>query len=226
MIRLDNVSWRRGKKDSGPVLAHLSFMVPQGGFRWLLGPSGAGKSSLLSLLHIENLPTDGQMTILGKTVAQEEKRAALVRLRQRIGMVHQDYQLMPDLSVADNVALPLRLQNRPEDEIQDEVHAILKWVGLGGRVDVPAARLSGGEQQRTAIARAIIHRPGLILADEPTNALEESQSCRLLDMFAELSAMGTTVVVATHNESLVRRLERPFLFLEHGRMVEDGGAQA
>lgn len=157
MIRLDNVSWRRGKKDSGPVLAHLSFAVPQGGFRWLLGPSGAGKSSLLSLLHLENLPTDGQMTILGKTVAQDEKRAALVRLRHRIGMVHQDYQLMPDLSVADNVALPLRLQNRPEDEIQDEVHAILKWVGLGERLDVPATRLSGGEQQRTAIARAIIH---------------------------------------------------------------------
>ncbi|MFT9416978.1 cell division ATP-binding protein FtsE [Acetobacter sp.] len=226
MIRLDNVSWRRGKRDSGPVLAHLSFAVPQGGFRWLLGPSGAGKSSLLSLLHLENLPTDGQMTILGKTVAQDEKRAALVRLRHRIGMVHQDYQLMPDLSVADNVALPLRLQNRPEDEIQDEVHAILKWVGLGERVDVPATRLSGGEQQRTAIARAIIHRPGLILADEPTNALEESQACRLLDMFAELSAMGTTVIVATHNESLVRRLERPFLFLERGRLVEEGDAQA
>ncbi|MFT8417468.1 MAG: ATP-binding cassette domain-containing protein [Acetobacter sp.] len=226
MIRLDNVSWRRGRKDSAPVLSNLSLTVPQGGFRWLLGPSGAGKSSLLSLLHIENLPTDGQMTILGKTVAQEEKRAALVRLRHRIGMVHQDYQLMPDLSVADNVALPLRLQNRPEDEIQDEVHAILKWVGLGARMDVPATRLSGGEQQRTAIARAIIHRPGLILADEPTNALEESQSCRLLDMFAELSAMGTTVVVATHNESLIRRLERPFLFLEHGRLVEDGGELA
>lgn len=226
MIRLDNVSWRRGKKDGGPVLANLSFHVPQGGFRWLLGPSGAGKSSLLSLLHIENLPTDGQMTILGKTVAQEEKRSALVRLRQRIGMVHQDYQLMPDLSVADNVALPLRLQHRPEDEIQDEVHAILKWVGLGPRMDVPAARLSGGEQQRTAIARAIIHRPGLILADEPTNALEESQSCRLLDMFAELSAMGTTVIVATHNESLIRRLERPFLFLEHGQLVEEGEVPA
>ena len=98
-------------------------------------------------------------------------------------------------------------------------------MGLGLRADVPANRLSGGEQQRTAIARAIIHRPGLILADEPTNALEESQSCRLLDMFAELSAMGTTVVVATHNESLVRRLERPFLFLEHGRLVDDGGEQ-
>lgn len=106
MIRLDNVSWRRGKKESPPVLAHLSFTVPQGGFRWLLGPSGAGKSSLLSLLHIESLPSDGEMTILGKTVAQEEKRSSLVRLRQRIGMVHQDYQLMPDLSVADNVALP------------------------------------------------------------------------------------------------------------------------
>ncbi|MBO1324001.1 ATP-binding cassette domain-containing protein [Acetobacter sp. TBRC 12305] len=223
MIRLDHVSWRRGRKDHAPVLSHLSFNVPQGGFRWLLGPSGAGKSSLLRLLHVETLPSAGRMEILGQAVGEQTKRAALVRLRQRIGMVHQDYRLMPDLSLADNVALPLRLQKRGEDEIQTEVEAILKWVGLGARMGVSAAHLSGGEQQRTAIARAIIHRPGLILADEPTNALEESQAHRLLDMFAQLSAMGTTVIVATHNETLIRRLARPALVLEAGKLVADEG---
>ncbi|MFT9063390.1 MAG: ATP-binding cassette domain-containing protein [Acetobacter persici] len=222
MIRLSNVSWRRERKASTPVLSNLSFSVPQGGFRWLLGPSGAGKTSLLSLLHVENLPSDGTLCLLDKDVTAHTPRAVLVRLRQRIGMVHQDFRLMPDLSVADNVALPLRLQHRPEDEITDEVHAILKWVGLGNQLNVRASRLSGGEQQRTAIARAIVHRPGLILADEPTNALEEPQAHKLLDMFSELSSMGTTVIVATHNEALVRRLPRPALTLERGRLVQDG----
>ncbi|MFT8463310.1 cell division ATP-binding protein FtsE [Acetobacter persici] len=222
MIRLSNVSWRRERKASTPVLSNLSFSVPQGGFRWLLGPSGAGKTSLLSLLHVENLPSDGTLSLLDKDVTAHTPRAVLVRLRQRIGMVHQDFRLMPDLSVADNVALPLRLQHRPEDEITDEVHAILKWVGLGNQLNVRASRLSGGEQQRTAIARAIVHRPGLILADEPTNALEEPQAHKLLDMFSELSSMGTTVIVATHNEALVRRLPRPALTLERGRLVQDG----
>ena len=222
MIRLSNVSWRRERKASTQVLSNLSFSVPQGGFRWLLGPSGAGKTSLLSLLHVENLPSDGTLCLLDKDVTAHTPRAVLVRLRQRIGMVHQDFRLMPDLSVADNVALPLRLQHRPEDEITDEVHAILKWVGLGNQLNVRASRLSGGEQQRTAIARAIVHRPGLILADEPTNALEEPQAHKLLDMFSELSSMGTTVIVATHNEALVRRLPRPALTLERGHLVQDG----
>lgn len=222
MIRLKNVFWQRARKQEKPVLSDLSFSVPQGGFRWLLGPSGAGKTSLLNLLHIESLPARGELEILGKPVSADTPRATLVRLRQRIGMVHQNYRLMPGLSVVDNVALPLRLQHRPEDEISDEVHAILKWVGLGERIGVPAANLSGGEQQRTAIARAIVHRPGLILADEPTNALEEPQAHKLLDLFDELSTMGTTVLVATHNEALIRRLPRPSLYLERGRLVREG----
>ena len=161
------------------------------------------------------------MVVLGQPVDDTQKRGTFVMLRRRIGMIHQDFRLMPGLSVADNIALPLRLQKRPEDEIRDEIRSILKWVGLGEYHDVPAERLSGGEQQRTAIARAIIHRPGLILADEPTNALEESQAHGLRDMFAELSAVGSTVIVATHNEALVRRLPRPALFLERGHLVSE-----
>lgn len=222
MINLHNVFWYRDQKQSRAVLSNLTFSVPQGGFRWLLGPSGAGKTSLLSLLHVECLPARGTLDILDQTVAPSTPRATLMRLRQRIGMVHQNYCLIPTLSVADNVALPLRLQHRPEAEIQDEVSAILKWVGLGERMHVPATNLSGGEQQRTAIARAIVHRPGLILADEPTNALEEPQAHKLLDLFDELSSMGTTVVVATHNEALVRRLPRPSLYLERGHLMREG----
>ncbi|MFT8663546.1 cell division ATP-binding protein FtsE [Acetobacter orientalis] len=222
MINLHNVFWYRDPKQSKPVLSNLSFSVPQGGFRWLLGPSGAGKSSLLNLLHAESLPARGTLEILDQHITGNSPRATLMRLRQRIGMVHQNYRLMPALSVADNVALPLRLQHRPESEIEDEVYAILKWVGLGERLNVPAANLSGGEQQRTAIARAIVHRPGLILADEPTNALEEPQAHKLLDLFDELSTMGTTVIVATHNEALIRRLPRPSLYLERGHLMREG----
>ncbi|MFT8473804.1 MAG: ATP-binding cassette domain-containing protein [Acetobacter orientalis] len=222
MINLHNVFWYRDPKQSKPVLSNLSFSVPQGGFRWLLGPSGAGKSSLLNLLHVESLPARGTLEILDQHITGNNPRATLMRLRQRIGMVHQNYRLMPALSVADNVALPLRLQHRPESEIEDEVYAILKWVGLGERLNVPAANLSGGEQQRTAIARAIVHRPGLILADEPTNALEEPQAHKLLDLFDELSTMGTTVIVATHNEALIRRLPRPSLYLERGHLMREG----
>lgn len=222
MLNLHHLFWYRDHKQGKPVLSDLTFSVPQGGFRWLLGPSGAGKTSLLSLLHLESLPARGSLEIFGQSVSAQTPRATLMRLRHRIGMVHQNYRLMSSLSVADNVALPLRLQHRPEDEIQNEVHAILKWVGLGERMNVPAANLSGGEQQRTAIARAIVHRPGLILADEPTNALEEPQAHKLLDLFDELSSMGTTVLVATHNEALIRRLPRPSLTLERGHLVQEG----
>lgn len=148
MIHLDTVSWRRARKDPAPVLSRLSFSVPQGGFRWLLGPSGAGKSSLLSLLHVETLPSSGRMVVLGQPVDDTQKRGTFVMLRRRIGMIHQDFRLMPGLSVADNIALPLRLQKRPEDEIRDEIRSILKWVGLGEYHDVPAERLSGGAAHR------------------------------------------------------------------------------
>ncbi|MCX2564007.1 cell division ATP-binding protein FtsE [Acetobacter thailandicus] len=223
MICLQNVYWQRERRRGHSVLHNITFTIRQGGFRWLLGPSGAGKSSLLALLNLESLPLTGQMNILGKSVSNTTPRSALVRLRHRIGMVHQDYNLIHDLSVFDNVALPLRLQKRPEDEISEEVKAILSWVGLGAHTGMPSASLSGGEQQRTALARAIVHRPEIILADEPTNALEESQAYRLLDLFDELNTMGTTVIIATHNEALVRRMPRPSLYLENGHLTCEGG---
>ncbi|MBO1361570.1 ATP-binding cassette domain-containing protein [Acetobacter sacchari] len=231
MIRLSNVTWRYGSPtrraavgrgtDTATALSNVTFSVPQGGFRWLLGPSGAGKSSLLRLLHLEALPQSGELEILGTHVGVGVKRATLARLRQRVGMVHQDFRLMPTLSISDNVALPLRLERRDEAAVADEVAAILRWVGLSERSDALPAELSGGEQQRAAIARAVIARPGVVLADEPTNALEESQSSRIVGMLREVSTLGATVIVATHNDALVRRFPAPALRLERGRLTSD-----
>lgn len=128
---------------------------------------------------------------------------------------------MPTLSISDNVALPLRLERRDEAAVADEVAAILRWVGLSERSGALPAELSGGEQQRAAIARAVIARPGVVLADEPTNALEESQSSRIVGMLREVSALGATVIVATHNDALVRRFPAPALRLERGRLTTD-----
>lgn len=227
MIRLHNVTWRhirsgRDRRGRGQaVLPSVSFSVGQGEFRWLLGPSGAGKSSLLRLLHLETLPVSGTFELLGTRIVPGMKRSVLARLRQRIGMVHQDFCLMPALSVADNIALPLRLKKQSESVIQDEVSAILNWVDLSGRRDARPAELSGGEQQRTAIARAVISRPDIILADEPTNALEESQAIRVTGMLRQLATMGATVIVATHNDALVKRFPAPALRLESKGLVAD-----
>ncbi|WP_342628352.1 ATP-binding cassette domain-containing protein [Nguyenibacter vanlangensis] len=222
MIRLRDVSFRYDTAGpGGAALRQVSFDVPQGGFRWLLGPSGAGKSSLLRLLALGARPTSGRLEVLGAAV-DGARRAALARLRRRIGIVQQDFRLLPDLPVFDNIALPLRLQRRPEDEIRDEVRAILDWVGLGERAASRPPQLSGGEQQRVAIARAVIHRPALILADEPTNALDEYQAGRLMELFRDLAGLGTTIVVATHNDTLIRRYPAHALELAQGRLVRDG----
>mgnify|MGYP003365791837 FL=1 len=226
MIRLRDVGFRYDASGasgaSAPIaLRQISFTVPQGGFRWLLGPSGAGKSSLLRLLALGARPTAGTLEILGSNIGHAS-RAALARLRRRIGIVHQDFRLLPDLPVFDNIALPLRLQRRPEDEVRDAVHALLDWVGLASRATALPPQLSGGEQQRVAIARAVIHRPALMLADEPTNALDELQANRLMELFRDLSGLGTTILVATHNESLIRRYPAHELELAEGRLVRDG----
>lgn len=221
MFRLHDVSYAYGGNRAGvAALSHISLDVAQGEFRWLLGPSGAGKSSLLSILSLEVQASAGMVEILGVPVMQA-RRSNLARLRRRIGTVWQDFRLLPDLSVFDNVALPLRLQHRAEDEIAHEVHAIMKWVGLENRLDARPPQLSGGEQQRVAIARAVIYRPALLLADEPTNALDERQAGRLMAMFHRLAELGTTIVVATHNDAIVEKYPAPAIELAHGHMVRD-----
>jgi cell division transport system ATP-binding protein len=218
MVRLDGVGLRY---NNGPyVLEDLNFALAPGAFRWLLGPSGAGKTSLLRLLTLSVRPTTGRLSLLGVPIEQA-KRRDLPPLRRQIGMVFQDFRLLPHLSAFDNVALPLRLAGRPEGQLRVDVGEMLRWVGLMRRAEARPAELSGGEQQRVAIARAVIGRPSLLLADEPTGNLDDVQAVRLMQLLAELNRLGTTVVVATHNDSLVARHPGRALRLHEGRLTEE-----
>ncbi|APH55910.1 Cell division ATP-binding protein ftsE [Granulibacter bethesdensis] len=209
-----------GFVEPGEVLRDVSLTVPDGGFRWLLGPSGAGKSSLLRLMYAAIRPTRGRIMLLGADLAVTP-RAALPVLRRRIGVVFQDFRLLPHLNAFDNVALPLRIAGRPEGQIRADVAELLRWVGLARKMNARPAELSGGEQQRVAIARAVIGRPSLILADEPTGNLDEAQAERLMQLLKELNRLGTTIVVATHNDGLVARHPAPALRLAHGHVLAD-----
>lgn len=222
MIQLQDVGLRyeRGGADVA-VLQSISADIPAGAFRWVLGASGAGKSSLLRLLNLGTRPSEGRMSLFGVPIVRA-RRAVLARLRRRTGTVFQDLRLLPELSVFDNVALRLRLDGLAEDRVEAEVTEMLRWVGLGRKLQARPPQLSGGEQQRVAVARAVVHRPPLLLADEPTGALDEPQAVRLMQLFLELNQMGSTVLVATHNEALVRRFPAAALRLERGRLVDDG----
>lgn len=232
MIRLDGVSlhYERVPGGAGPargpeILRDLTFEVAPGGFRWLLGPSGAGKSSLLRLLHLAARPSRGRLGVLGAEIppgGRHMPRHAAAALRRRIGMVFQDFRLLPHLDAFDNVALPLRIAGRPEGQVRADVAEMLRWVGLAPKAARRPAELSGGEQQRVAIARAVVGRPSLLLADEPTGNLDETQAERLLLLLQEMNRLGATVIVATHNDALVARHPAPCLRLDRGRLVRDG----
>jgi cell division transport system ATP-binding protein len=226
MIRLEDVELRIGSAPIAPiVLRDISFSVAQGGFRWLLGASGAGKSSLLRVLQLAARPSAGRLELFG-TPVRPRRRRQLSRLRRRMGVVSQDFRLLPELSVFDNVALPMRLAGIGETRIQADVNEMLGWLGLGRKIEASPAELSGGEQQRVAIARAVVLRPPLLLADEPTGSLDSPQATRLMELLLELNQLGSTVIVATHNDQLVRRFPAPCLWLERGRLIEDGGSDA
>lgn len=227
MVRFDQVGFRYGRTgqsahaEAGPEVLHdLSFVLPDGAFRWLLGPSGAGKTSLLRLMYLASRPTRGRLVIFGTDIETAQRRL-LPRLRRRIGVVFQDFRLLSHLSAFDNVALPLRIAGRPEGQIRADVGEMLRWVGLAKQAGTRPAELSGGEQQRVAIARAVISRPSLLLADEPTGNLDDIQAERLMQLLKEMNRLGTTVVVATHNDALVGRHPAVALRLSHGRLAEE-----
>jgi cell division transport system ATP-binding protein len=217
-LRYERSGLRAGAPAGPEVLHDISFHLDSGAFRWLLGPSGAGKTSLLRLLYLAVRPTRGRLTLLGIDVGTAPRRA-LPPLRRRIGVVFQDFRLLPHLSAFDNVALPLRIGGRPEGQIRADVGELMRWVGLSRHAEARPAELSGGEQQRVAIARAVITRPALLLADEPTGNLDDGQAERLMQLFKEMNRIGTTVIVATHNERLVGRHPAPALHISDGRLV-------
>jgi cell division transport system ATP-binding protein len=203
------------------ALKNLSFTLERGSFTWLLGASGAGKSSLMRLMHLSLRATEGEVEVLGEMV-NRLRRPALPALRRRIGVVFQDYRLLPHLSAFENVALPLRIQGITESRLRADVGEMLRWVGLENRAGEAPAALSGGEQQRLALARAIVARPALLVADEPTGNLDEAQARRVIALLREMHRLGTTVVVATHSEVLPVEYPGPMLRLDHGRLVTHG----
>ena len=216
LIRFQNVGLRYGQ---GPeVLRDISFTLEPGSFQFLTGPSGAGKTSLLRLLYLALRPTRGSI-VMFDTEVHKASRQAMPDIRRRIGVVFQDFRLVEQLSVLDNVALPLRLAGHRDEPVKRDVTELLRWVGLGDKLHARPSILSGGEQQRCAIARAVVTNPALLLADEPTGDLDDAVAMRLLRLFEELHKGGAAVLIATHNTSLMRRLPHRRLHLRDNTLV-------
>ncbi|WP_408962490.1 cell division ATP-binding protein FtsE [Oceanibaculum nanhaiense] len=219
MVRFENVGMRF--RDGPAVLENIDFTLPPGSFHFLTGPSGAGKSTLLKLIYLALKPSSGRIRLFDRDVAGIPRREQ-PDLRRRIGVVFQDFRLLGHLTALDNVALPLRIAGAKQSLIRRHVPELLDWVGLGDHMNALPATLSGGQQQRVAIARAVIGRPKLLLADEPTGNVDDQIAMRLLFLFEELNRMGTTVLIATHNNMLVDRFSYPRLDLRDGRLSRPG----
>jgi len=218
MVRFENVGLRYGL---GPeVLRDLTFRIEPHSFQFLTGPSGAGKTTLLRLILLAVRPTRGLISLFGEDVAAIASEA-LTRARRRMGVVFQDFRLLDHLTTYENVALPLRVQGKDEASYRGEVVELLRWVGLGEHMHVLPPVLSGGEKQRAAIARALIARPELLLADEPTGNVDPPLARRLLRLFIELNRLGTSVVIATHDFSLMDQLDVRRLVLADGHLHLD-----
>ncbi len=219
MIRFENVGLRYG---GGPeVLKDVSFRIEPKSFQFLTGPSGAGKSSLLRLALLAIKPARGLISLFGRDTAQLGADD-VARLRRRIGIVFQDFRLLDHLTVFENVALPLRVLGRDEGDYRKQVQEVVRWIGLGERIGAMPPALSGGEKQRAAIARALIAKPEVLLADEPTGSVDPALAERLLRVFTELPSAGTSVLLATHDIALMNRIDARRLVLGQGRLQIDG----
>ena len=201
------------------ALRDLSLTVDKGEFIFLTGPSGAGKSTFLRLLLREELPSEGDLKVLGRDL-RSLRPSQVQTFRRSVGFVFQDFRLIPRFSVFQNVAFVMRVLGLPLATQQRKTFQVLKWVGLQHRMNSFPEELSGGEQQRVAIARALVNDPQLVLADEPTGNLDPDLSLEIMNLFREVNARGTTVVVATHDRELIRRVGRRSITLDHGRIVE------
>ncbi len=201
------------------ALRDLSLTIDKGEFIFLTGASGAGKSTLLRLLLREDLPSGGDLKVLGRDL-KTLNAAQVQTFRRSVGFVFQDFRLIPRFTVFQNVAFVMRVLGLPVSTQQRKTFQVLKWVGLQHRMNAYPEELSGGEQQRVAIARALVNDPQLVLADEPTGNLDPDLSLEIMNLFREINARGTTVVVATHDRELIRRVGRRSVALDHGRIVE------
>ena len=207
------------------ALFDVNVDIPEGDFVFLVGPSGAGKSTFIRLLIREQLPTAGRVVVAGRDLASM-RRSQVPALRRRIGIVFQDFRLLPAKTVYENVAFALEVTGATKAEIRMRVPRLLNLVGLHEHDDHLPAQLSGGEQQRTAIARALVHDPAMLIADEPTGNLDPVTSWDLIQLLIQINAMGTTVLMATHNQEIVNAMRRRVLALEHGTLVRDESGAA
>ena len=207
------------------ALVDINVTIPAGDFVFLVGPSGAGKSTFIRLLIREQLPTAGRVMVAGRDLASM-RRGQVPGLRRRIGIVFQDFRLLPAKTVFENVAFALEVTGAGSAEIRDRVPRLLSLVGLHEHDEHLPAQLSGGEQQRTAIARALVHNPAMLIADEPTGNLDPVTSWDLIQLLIQINAMGTTVLMATHNQEIVNAMRRRVLALEHGTLVRDESGAA
>jgi len=212
---------RFGYADSPDVLSDINLILPRGSFHFLTGPSGAGKSSLLRLLTLAERPVAGRIALFGQDVTSLG-RAGAPAFRRRMGVVFQDFRLLDHLTLFENAALPLKLAGQSRAQYAGDVAEMLRWVGLGGRMEARPPALSGGEKQRLAIARAVMAKPELIIADEPTGSVDQAMADKLLMLFQSLNRLGATVLIASHDEALAERSGAQILRLENGRLIGGG----
>lgn len=217
IVRMDGVSLRYGR---GPeILKDVDLSLKSGSFNFVTGASGAGKSTLLQLINLALEPSRGFLHIFGQDTSAVRGKDVLA-LKRRIGIVLQDFRLIDHLSVFENVCLPLRIAGVPREHYKQDVLELLHWVGLGRRLQALPATLSGGEKQRTAIARAVLSKPDILIADEPTGNVDADISQRLLRLFVELNRMGTTVIIATHDPTLIHSHAAGIIKIKNGKVSQ------
>lgn len=212
VVDMQNVCIRYGKNPD--VLSDIKLSLEKGSFHFLTGKSGAGKTSLLSMMYLAQKPSCGTVSIFGCNIGYAS-RDKMAMLRRKIGVVFQDFRLLEHLSAYENVALPLKIKGMSETEIRKRVKELLSWVELDKSIDKVCSTLSGGEKQRIAIARAVINRPEILLADEPTGNVDSDIAAKLMKLFVELNKLGTTVVIATHSKELIEAYNYPQIHLEN-----------
>lgn len=217
MIQLHNVSveFKRGIE----IIHDVSMSVEKGEFVFLLGPSGAGKTTILRLLYRELIPTYGRIVVAGYDLSKLSS-SQLPHFRRKLGLVFQDFKLLPNRTIAQNIALSMQVTGAKKSHIRRNVERVLEWTNLTHRSDALPEDVSGGEQQRAAIARAIVNNPAIILADEPTGNLDPKLSLEIMNLFGQLNTRGATVLIATHNVNLARQMGKRIITIEHGRILE------
>jgi cell division transport system ATP-binding protein len=218
MIQMFHVT--KAYQGDPPVLTDINLEIGKAEFVFLTGPSGAGKSTLLKLMFLAERPSKGQILIAGRNIARV-RESSIPYLRRNIGVVFQDFKLLPTRTVAENVGFTLDVLGVSRDEVRERSLKMLRRVGLEHKADVSPLKLSGGEQQRVSLARALVNDPAVLLADEPTGNLDPALTIEIMDLLSDVNARGTTVIVATHDASLIARYEKRTLRLEHGALVAD-----